>query len=65
MASITITLTEEQLQELQEVAAQLRVAPEDLVRSRIEDMLTGRETRFEQVAEYVLKKNAELYQRLA
>jgi len=36
-----------------------------LVRARIEDMLTGRESNFERLAGDVLKKNGELYQRLA
>ena len=65
MASITIDLTDDQLRELQETAARFGVPPEDLVRARIEDMLTGRESNFERLTEYVLKKNAELYQRLA
>jgi len=38
---------------------------EDLVRVSVEDMLTQPEEEFRKAAQYVLKKNAELYKRLA
>lgn len=65
MASITIPLTDNELSELKEIAAQLGVSPEMLLRSRLDDLLTGRESNFERLVEYVLTKNAELYRRLA
>jgi hypothetical protein len=40
MTTLTISLTEDRLQQLRERAAQLRVAPEELVRASIEELLT-------------------------
>lgn len=65
MSSITVTLSEERLAQLREMADQLRTTPEDLARASIEDLLARSEKDFDTVAQYVLKKNAELYRRLA
>jgi len=65
MSSITIELPEERLQKLRELAAQLGVAPEELIRASVEGLLNRPDDRFRQAAEYVLKKNSELYRRLA
>jgi len=65
MSSITVALPEERLEKLNEMARQLGVVPEELVRVSIEELLTRPEPDFEQVVDYVLKKNAELYRRLA
>jgi antitoxin FitA len=65
MSTITVALPEERLVELHEKARQLGVVPEELVRVSIEELLTRPEAEFEQAANYVLKKNAELYRRLA
>lgn len=65
MSSITIDLPEEHLSKLREIARRLQVSPEDLARMSIEELLAQPEENFESAAEYVLKKNAELYQRLA
>lgn len=65
MSSITINLPEEHLSRLREVAARLGVAPEDLARMSIEELLARPEETFERAADYVLRKNAELYRRLA
>jgi predicted kinase len=65
MSTITIELPEERLQKLRELAAQLGVAPEELIRASVEGLLNRPDDRFRQAAEYVLKKNAELYRRLA
>lgn len=50
---------------LNEMARELGVVPEELVRVSIEELLTRPEPEFEQAVHYVLKKNAELYRRLA
>jgi len=50
MATITISLTPERLQQLQAVAERFQVAPEELVHKALD---------------HTLRKNAELYQRLA
>jgi predicted kinase len=65
MTTITVSLPADRLQKLREVAAQYRVAPEDLVRISVEELLARPEEEFKQALEYVLDKNAELYRRLA
>jgi predicted transcriptional regulator len=65
MTTITITLPDEHLRELKDIATRLKVAPEDLVRISIEELLTRPTEAFQQAADYVLQKNAELYKRLA
>ena len=65
MTTITVSLPADRMQKLREVAAQYRVAPEDLVRASVEELLTRPEEEFKQALEYVLDKNAELYRRLA
>jgi predicted transcriptional regulator len=65
MASITINISDEQLQRLQQLAQEIDTSPEDLLCANIEDWLTCPNKEFAQAADYVLKKNAELYRRLA
>ncbi len=65
MTTITITLPDERLQELKETASKLKVSPEELVRVSIEDLLTRPADAFQRAVDYVLKKNAALYERLA
>lgn len=65
MASITINISDEQLHKLQQLAQESQVSPEDLLQSGIEDWLATPKDEFKQAASYVLKKNAELYRRLA
>ncbi|MBN3905242.1 MAG: DNA-binding protein [Nostoc sp. NMS1] len=65
MASITINISDEQLQKLQTLAQENGISLEDLLRARIEDWLSQATSEFAQAANYVLKKNAELYRRLA
>jgi predicted transcriptional regulator len=65
MSSITINLPDEHLLKLREIASRLRVSPEDLARMSIEELIAQPEEGFERAADYVLKKNAELYRRLA
>lgn len=65
MTTIPIALSNDQLRELQQIAGRFQVAPEDLVRISIEELLSCPEEEFRRVLEYVSQKNAELYQRLA
>lgn len=65
MVTYTISLTEKQAQQLREVANHYHVAPEELVRVSVEDLLNRPQTDFQNALEYVLKKNEELYKRLA
>jgi antitoxin FitA len=65
MPTITISLSEEQLEGLRERARQAGVAPEDLVRASLEEWLSAPDKDFAEAARHVLQKNAELYRRLA
>lgn len=65
MTTITITIPDDRLRKLQEIAARLQVAPEDLVRVSLEELLTRPDETFQRAAHYVLQKNADLYRRLA
>lgn len=65
MTPITITLPENRLTKLREIAARLNVTPEDQARVGIEELLSRPDETFKQAADYVLKKNSELYRRLA
>ena len=65
MTHITISISDERMQKLREKASRFQVAPEDLVRASLEDLLALPEEDFRQALEYVLSKNAELYRRLA
>lgn len=65
MESITISLPGESLLKLQDTAARLGVTPEELARMGIEELLAQPDEVFKQAIDYVLKKNVELYRRLA
>jgi len=65
MVTYTISLSEKQSQQLREIADQYHIAPEELVRASIEDLLSRPQNDFQMAIEYVLEKNAELYKRLA
>ncbi len=62
---VAIELTEPQADRLREEAAKLGVAPEELARAAVTDLLTGQGDDFRAAADYVLRKNEELYRRLA
>lgn len=65
MATITISLPEDRATRLRDFADRLRVTPEELVRVSVDDLLSRPDDAFEQAVERVLRKNAELYRRLA
>lgn len=65
MTTLTISLPEERLVKLQEMAARFSVTPEELASVGVEELLSRPEEAFERAARYVLQKNAELYRRLA
>lgn len=65
MPTITIALSEEHANRLQELASRLHIAPEELVRVSVEELLARPDDQFQQALDQVLKKNAELYRRLA
>lgn len=65
MNTITLALPEDRLLKLKEMAGRLGITPEDLVRVSVEELLGRPEEDFRKAADYVLKKNADLYRRLA
>ena len=65
MASITIELSDSQLQKLQDLADIYGIAPEILLKASLEDWINSQKSEFVDTADYVLTKNAELYRRLA
>jgi hypothetical protein len=62
---LAIELTESQAERLREEAGRLGVAPEELARAAVSDLLTAQGDEFRRAAELVLEKNQELYRRLA
>jgi predicted transcriptional regulator len=65
MHTLTITLSDEHLAQLQEIATSLRISPEALARAGVEDLLRHPDEMCRRAIAYVLTKNAELYRRLA
>lgn len=65
VASITIDLSDSQFQKLQDLARVHGIAIEVLLKASLEDWLNLQPSEFFDAADYVLTKNAELYQRLA
>ena len=57
MATYTICLTKKQSQQLREIADQSHIAPEDLVRASVEDLLIRSQSEFQTALAYVLKKS--------
>ena len=62
---ITIDLSPAQAERLRHEAERLGLAPEDLARAALADLLVTRDDDFRAAAERVLRKNEELYRRLA
>jgi len=65
MSTITVTVSDDRLAKLKEVAGRFNITAEDLVRVSIDELLSRPEEAFEKAANYVLNKNSELYRRLA
>ncbi len=59
MSNLTISLPDDKMSKLKEMAADLGTTAEELVRASVEDLL-GRPEEFRKAADYVLKKNEEL-----
>jgi hypothetical protein len=62
---LSIDLSPAQAEQLRLEAERLGLTPEDLARAAIADLLTSAGEDFKAAAERVLKKNEELYRRLA
>ena len=62
---LTITLSPEELQQLNDAAQRLQMTPEELIQLSVKSFLRRPNHSFQDAAEYVLRKNNELYKRLA
>ena len=62
---LSIELSEAENEKLRAEAARLGVEPETLARAALADLLSSEEEDFRAAAEHVLRKNQELYRRLA
>ena len=56
MPTLVIILPDDRLLELQALAARFGVAPEELTRVGIEDLVAGRGEAFERAADHVLER---------
>lgn len=65
MTTIAITLPDDRMRRLEELAHRYEMSPEQLVQASIEELLARPDEEFEQTLTYVLDKNSELYRRLA
>jgi hypothetical protein len=65
MEAITISLSDGELAKLREMVERYSVSPEELARVSNEELLARPEEEFQSAVDFVLKKNAELYRRLA
>ena len=62
---MNVELSDTVLQQLAEHAKRLGVRPEELARAAVTDLVSKQSQDFEDAAELVLNKNAELYDRLS
>lgn len=62
---ISVELPDAQMRRLEETARRLKVSPEALAAAALQDMVGQDDKDFAKVADFVIKKNAELLRRLA
>ena len=62
---LSIELTGPEGSKLRDDAARLGVKPEALARAALADLVSNEDEEFRRAAEHVLRKNEELYRRLA
>jgi hypothetical protein len=62
---LSIQLTESEGTKLRDEAVRLGVEPETLARAALADLLSNEDEDFREAAEHVLRRNEELYRRLA
>lgn len=65
MRTISIEVSEETAEALEQRAERLGIEVEDLLREGLVDILSRDDKEFLQAAEYVIRKNDELYRRLS
>jgi hypothetical protein len=65
MKTLEVQLPDQTASRLEEAAERLSVSPEELLLLSVEEKLAQLDAEFRESSDYVLKKNAELYRRLA
>ena len=65
MKTLEVQLPEQTASRLEEAAERLSVSPEELLLLSVEEKLAQLDAEFRESSDYVLKKNAALYRRLA
>ena len=65
MTTLTLELTDEQARQWTKEAERLNMTPEQLVTQSVEERLAGRKRYMTQAIKRIIKKNEELYRRLA
>jgi len=65
LMTIPIELSDPETEKLRSEAQRLGVDPQALAAAAVRDLLNRETTDFEQAVKYVLRKNQELYKRLA
>jgi len=65
VAEIRIPLADDQMAQLREVAERYGIAPEEIARLSLEDLLSRSDESIQAQINHVIEKNKELYQRLA
>jgi len=65
MEQLTITLPEEITAQLKDASEKIGIEPEEFLLATLQEKLENLDSDFTDVMKYVLKKNAELYKRLA
>ena len=63
--TLTVDLPKDTMLKLRALASRYNMTPEELVRASVEELLASPEETFLDAVDYVLKKNQELYKRLA
>ncbi len=63
--TIVFDLPPAQADKLRQEADRMGVAPSELARAAVSDLLSDPDQEFQRAAERILQKNAELYRRLA
>jgi predicted transcriptional regulator len=63
--TLTVDLPKDTMLKLKELASRYNMTPEELVRASVEELIASPEETFLEAVDYALKKNQELYKRLA
>jgi antitoxin FitA len=65
MKTITLTLEDKKIEQLQKKAIELGLSLDDLVVAIFDDLLSKPDDEFNNAMNYILKKNVNLYKKLA